>query len=271
MLWGFWIAELLKMSPKPPFSIVLVNYKTLNLTRICLDLLSEHAQKAGIPVWVVDNDSADDSIEYLRTVPWINLIERPAPAKETGHIAHGMALDLALEKIDSDYLFLMHTDTFIYDPNVFSMMMQHCVNDPDVAAVGCTEQLNRGTVRTLWRFSSRLFKHHFRRMKLALGLRSKEPKAWKEVHLKSFCTLWNSKLMKQHGLHFQIDDRTPGYELQDRMVQMGYKVKFLSPGKIFKYLDHVQGGTVAAAGGYGQDHRRARMYQDSLKRFSSAN
>ena len=75
--------------------------------------------------------------------------------------------------------------------------------------------------------------------------------------------------MKQQGLHFQIDDRVPGYELQDRVIRLGYKVVFLSPGKIFKYLDHVQSGTVAAAGGYGQGHRRTKMYQDILKRFSA--
>ncbi|POA16849.1 glycosyltransferase [Pseudomonas sp. FW300-N1A1] len=258
-------------TPKPRFSIVLVNYKTLDLTRICLDLLYEHGQKAGIPVWVVDNGSADDSVEYLRSLNWINLIERKLPTKEPGHIAHGNALDMALAKVDTDYLFLMHTDTFVFDAHVFTMMMDHCTNDPKVVAVGCTEQLNRGIPRTLWRFTSRLLKHHFRHLKLSLGLRSKDPKPYKETHLKSFCTLWNSRLVKQQGLHFQIDDRVPGYALQDRMIDLGYKVVFLSPRKIFKYLDHIQAGTVAAAGGYGQHHRRTKMYENILKRFNAMN
>jgi GT2 family glycosyltransferase len=256
---------------KPPFSIVLVNYKTHDLTRICLDLLREPVRKAGIPVWVVDNGSADASVEYLRSLDWINLIERDAPTKEPGHIAHGKALDMALVRVNTDYLFLMHTDTFVFDANVFAMMMEHCTKDQNIIAVGCTEQLNRGLPRTAWRFTSRLIKHHYRRLKQSLGLRSKEPKPYRETYLKSFCTLWNGRLMKQQGLHFQIDDRVPGYELQDRVIGLGYKVVFLSPGKIFKYLDHVQSGTVAAAGGYGQNHRRTKMYQDILKRFSATN
>ncbi|MNC80627.1 hypothetical protein D3C75_1334930 [compost metagenome] len=77
--------------------------------------------------------------------------------------------------------------------------------------------------------------------------------------------------MKQQGLRFQIDDRVPGYALQDRMIDLGYKVVFLSPRKIFKYLDHIQAGTVAAAGGYGQHHRRTKMYENILKRFNSIN
>jgi GT2 family glycosyltransferase len=256
---------------KPPFSIVLVNYKTIEITRICLDLLHQHLGDSNIPVWVVDNDSADESTDYLRTLDWINLIERKAPEPEHGHIAHGKALDLVLERVETDFLFLLHTDTFIFDKNVFSMMLNKCIKNPKVVAVGCTEQLNRGTARTLWRFSSRLVKHHVRRLKLSLGLRSREPKPYREVYLKSFCTLWNCKLMKQHGMHFLMDERVPGYTLQDRMTQLGYVVELLSPRKIFSYLDHIQAGTVAAAGGYATTHRRTKMYNDILKRLKGDN
>jgi GT2 family glycosyltransferase len=256
--------------PTPPqanFSLVLVNYKTLDLTRMCLELLREHVTEQQIPVWVVDNDSADASLDYLRSLDWINLIERPSPGKEAGHIAHGKALDLVLDKVATDYLFLLHTDTFIYDKEVFSMMMRECTKTPDIAAVGCVEQINRGMLRDTWRLTSRFCKHYVRRAKTQLGLKTKEPKPYRETHLKSFCTLWNARLMKSQGLHFCMDDRVPGYTLQDRMSALGYGIKFLSPRKIFHYLDHIQSGTVAAAGTYGKDHRRTKMYQASLKRF----
>lgn len=254
---------------KPAYSLVLVNYKTLDITRICLELLHQHLGNSNIPVWVVDNDSADESLEYLRTLDWINLIERASPGREQGHIAHGKALDMALECIETDYVFLLHTDTFIFDKNVFSMMLNTCLKNPMVAAVGCVEQINRGTARTLWRFSSRWVKHHARRLKRSVGLRSKEPRPYKEVHLKSFCTLWNCKLMKQHQLRFLMDERVPGYALQDQMTGLGYEVKLLSPRKIFHYLDHIQAGTVAASGAYGTTHRRTKMYNTILKRMNS--
>ncbi|POA21618.1 glycosyltransferase [Pseudomonas sp. FW300-N1A1] len=250
------------------FSIAIVNYKTPEITKICLDLLHQHVDSNNVPIWVVDNYSADESTEYLRTLDWINLIERSVSEPEPGHIAHGKALDLVLERIETDYLFLMHTDTFIFDKNVFPMMLNKCINNQNVVAVGCVEQINRGTVRTLWRFSSRLFKHHFRRLKISAGLRSREPKPYKEIYLKSFCTLWNCKLIKQHGMHFSMDDRVPGYTLQDRMTEFGYVIEMLSPRKIFSYLDHIQSGTVAAAGGYEKTHRRTKMYNDILKRLN---
>ncbi|EJM37586.1 putative glycosyltransferase [Pseudomonas sp. GM33] len=250
------------------FSIVIVNYKTPEITKICLELLHQHVGGHNVPIWVVDNYSADESTEYLRTLDWINLIERSVSEPEAGHIAHGKALDMVLERVDTDYLILMHTDTFVFDKNVFPMILNKCINNKKVAAVGCVEQLNRGTARTLWRFSSRLFKHHYRRIKTSMGLRSREPKPYREVYLKSFFTLWNCKLVKQHGMHFSMDDRVPGYTLQDRMTQLGYVVETLSPRKIFSYLDHIQAGTVAAAGGYGKTHRRTKMYNNILKRLN---
>lgn len=252
------------MTKTSKFSIALVNYKTHDLTKNCLELLRETASAQGIPVWVVDNDSGDDSTDYLRSLDWINLIERASPGREAGHIAHGKALDMILERIDTDYVLLLHTDTFIYDPRVFQLLLDRCTAHSKVAAAGCVEQLNRGLVRTVWRHSSRYCKHYFRRGLRALGLPGRPPKPWKEQHLKSFCTLWNAKAMKQHGLHFCMDDRVPGYTLQDRMVELGYDISLVSPGRLFKYLDHVQSGTVAAAGGYDANHRRTRMYNRAL-------
>lgn len=250
------------------FSIVIVNYKTPEITKICLELLHQHVGSKNVPVWVVDNYSADESTQYLRTLDWINLIERSVSEPEAGHIAHGKALDMVLERVDTDYLLLMHTDTFVFDKNIFPMILNKCTSNKKVVAVGCVEQLNRGTARTVWRYSSRLFKHHYRRLKISMGLRSREPKPYREVYLKSFFTLWNCKLIKQHGMHFSMDDRVPGYTLQDQMTALGYVVETLSPRKIFSYLDHIQAGTVAATGGYGKTHRRTKMYNNILKRLN---
>jgi GT2 family glycosyltransferase len=259
------------LHPSPrTFSIALVNYKTCEMTRTCLELLQRHLADRDVPVWVVDNNSADDSTTYLRSLSWINLIERVQPAGEPGHIAHGKALDMILERIDTDYVLLMHTDTFIYDEKVFKLMLDLCSQDPKVAAVGCVEQLDRGLLRTAWRFGSRYCKHHYRRMLQALGIPGRLPKPWKEEHLKSFCTLWNSKAMKQQGLHFCMDERVPGYTLQDRMLASGYSIVEIPARRLFKYLDHIQSGTVAACGGYGKGHRRNRMYEDAIARLNRA-
>ncbi|MCX7078529.1 MAG: glycosyltransferase, partial [Pseudomonas sp.] len=132
------------LSTPANYSIVLVNYKSLELTKTCLELLREGLQETGVPVFVVDNYSDDASSEYLRTLNWINLIERESTTPEAGSVAHGRALDMALDHVETEYLFLLHTDTFIYDPTVFTLMISQCTGPREVAAVGCLEQLNRG-------------------------------------------------------------------------------------------------------------------------------
>jgi hypothetical protein len=259
---------------QPRFSIALVNYKTLELTRIALELIKKHIDsgelgKDRVDVWVVDNHSQDASTEYLRSLNWIRLIERVPAGLDEGFEAHGRGLDLILEAVNTDYLFLLHTDTFIYDSSVFDWMLSFCLADSKVAAVGCLEQLNRGYLRAAWRISSRFMKHYSRRFRRFIGISAKEPKPYVEQYMKSFCTLWNVRLMKQHGYRFLMDNRIPGYELQDRMKADGYKLITLSPMKLFQYLDHVEAGTVGLCADYADTNRRVKRKKAILKKIES--
>lgn len=258
----------------PKFSIAMVNYKTLELTKIALELLKKHIDNGEldadrVEVWVVDNHSQDASTEYLRSLDWIHLIERAPAGKEQGFEAHGRGLDMILSSIDTDYLFLLHTDTFIYEPSVFDMMLSYCLSDNKIAAVGCLEQLNRGYLRTAWRIGTRFIKHYSRRFRRFVGLPAREPKPYMEQYMKSFCTLWNVQLMKQYGYTFLMADRIPGYELQDRMKAHGYKFKYLSPMKLFQYLDHVEAGTVGLRAAYADSNRRVKRKKSILKKIES--
>lgn len=254
------------MPARPTFSVVLVNYKTRDITKICLDLLRTalHQAKLCADVWVVDNASGDESTDYLRTLDWIRLIEREVPPGEPGFVGHGRALDMVMQRVDSDYLLLMHTDTFIYDPAIIGLMLDAAAQDPSVCAVGCVEQIDRGLLGRSWRLATRFLKHHARRFKQALGMPSKDPKPYREVYLKSFCALWNLRIVKQHDLAFVMTERIPGYEMQDRLSALGYRIVYLPARRVFRYLDHIQAGTVAAAGTYGPGHRRTRMYERIL-------
>jgi len=253
---------------KPAYSVVLVNYKTRELTEICLKLLYKAFKGTGVQVWVVDNDSADESTEFLRSLDWIHFVERKPVANEPGFMAHGCALDMVLERVNTDYLYLLHTDTLIHDPEVFDIMLNECKHQKNVAAVGCVDQIYRGQVRIVWRFVSRFLKHYMRRLKLRIGFSSKQPKPYYEVHLKSFCALWNIKLMKEKGLTFALNNKIPGYEAQDRLIEQGYKISYLSARKMFKYMDHVEAATVSAQGGYDESHRRTKKYNAILEKMN---
>ncbi len=255
----------------PIFAIVMVNYKTLELTKISLSLLKQHLDAGLIPkateVWVVDNDSQDASTNYLRSLDWIHLMERKAAGKEQGFAAHGNALDLVLPKINCQYLFLMHTDTFIYQPKVFEMLLAGVQNKPNIVAIGCLEQLNRGYLRSYWRLASRFCKHYSRRTVRFLGIEGREPKPYKEQYIKSFFALWDVQWIQQNKHTFFMQDRIPSYTLQDVALNTGKQIKTISAMQLFKYLDHVEAGTVGLVRGYDDMNRRVKRKLELLKKY----
>lgn len=245
------------------FSIALVNYKTRDVTSICLELIHEAIDPRKVPVWVVDNGSNDDSLSYLKSLDWIHLIERTPVAGEAGFMAHGAALDMILERVTTKYLLLLHTDTFIYDPAIFRLLLSRCM-DNKVAAVGCLEPVYRGPAHSFVRYVMRGAKYHYRKARLALGFTTRRPKLHFETHLKSFCSLWSVPIIRQHGLTFSMAQRNPSYEMQDRLRNLGYTLAEVSPQRLFRYLDHVDKATASARDGMRINDRRSNKYRRIL-------
>lgn len=242
-------------------SIALVNYKTPEVTRLCLELLHQAIDVNKVPVWVVDNDSRDESLAHLKSLDWIHLIERQPVANEHGFMAHGRALDMILEQVDTDYLLLMHTDTLIYDAGIIRSMLETLAKHKNAAAIGCLEQVNRTRLATVWRVAIRAVKYYFRKFKVAVGISTREPRLFYEVYLKSFCTLWNVNVIKQHQMRFAMVERIPGYEMQDQLRQLGYDFLTIPPQQMFQYLDHIEAGTVSHVKGLAKNHKRVKNYQ----------
>jgi len=250
----------------PDLSIVLVNYKTPEVTKICLELLEKAVDVSQVSVWVVDNHSNDESLAYLKSLRWIHLIERKSTGPEVGFMAHGRALDMALDQINTDYLLLMHTDTLIYNAKIIEILLNKIQSNARAAAVGCLEQVKRNSINTLWRLSSRAVKYYLRLTKLKLGFKTREPRLFYEIYLKSFCTLWNVNIIKKHALRFAMVERIPGYEMQDVLRKFGYDFVSIPPQQMFQYLDHIEAGTVSLVQGLAKNHKRVKNKQAILKK-----
>lgn len=247
-------------------SIVLVNYKTPEMTQICLELLQKAVDVTKVSVWVVDNDSNDASVDYLKSLSWVNLLERKGTKPEVGFMAHGRALDMAMEQVDTDFVLLMHTDALIYNPKIIHILLDEMQAKPTVAAVGCLEQVERTGVETAWRVFSRAVKYYMRRAKRAVGIKTRDPRLFYEIYLKSFCTLWNAKVIKENELSFAMVERIPGYEMQDVLRKRGYDFVAIPPRKMFQYMDHIEAGTVALVRGLGKQHKRVKNAQAIIEK-----
>ncbi len=253
----------------PDYSIAIVNYKTAEVTKICLELLEKVIDVSKTPVWVVDNNSGDESLDLLKSNSWIHLIERKPIQAEEGFMAHGRALDLILAQVKTKYLLLIHTDTLIYDAKIIYILLEKMVSESSVMAVGCLEQVKRTWLETVWRYFIRAIKYYTRKLKRALGFKTRDPRLYYEIYLKSFCTLWNADLIKQYGFSFAMTERIPGYEIQDRLRALGYKTIDLPAREMFKYLDHIEAGTVSLVKNLDKRHKRVKNYQNKISEVKS--
>ena len=110
---------------KDKATICIINYKTLDLTRLCLRSIRKFTNYP-YEVMVVDKNSRDESLEYLKSLNWIRLIERrPESGEPGGGYAHGAGLDLGLENCNTEFFISLHSDVAIRKKNWLSDLIAY--------------------------------------------------------------------------------------------------------------------------------------------------
>ena len=95
---------------RPRCSIIIPHYRTEEFTRLCLRSLRKHSRLPN-EVIVVDNNSNDASLDYLRGLSWIKLIENRTQAR--GSVAHREALELGVAAATGEWLIFFHSGTVV--------------------------------------------------------------------------------------------------------------------------------------------------------------
>src|SRR3989344_3227699 len=91
-------------------SVILVNWNTCDLTRGALASVYKETGGFDFEVIVVDNNSADDSVEMLKKeFPQVTLIENK------DNRGFGKANNQALKIAQGDYIMFLNTDTVVLD------------------------------------------------------------------------------------------------------------------------------------------------------------
>lgn len=93
---------------QPVVSVLLVSYRTRELTLACLESLKA-ATRTPYETIVVDNDSRDGTVESLReSMPEVRVV----PSNR--NLGFGAAVNLAASRAAGDYLLLLNTDTSVH-------------------------------------------------------------------------------------------------------------------------------------------------------------
>ena len=111
-------------------SVVIVNYNVRHYLTACLDSVAKALEGFEGEVFVVDNNSTDDSVEVVtRDYPWVHLINN----KE--NVGFSRANNIAIRQSKGEYVLLLNPDTVVEEDtlrNVLTFMDQH----PKAGAVG---------------------------------------------------------------------------------------------------------------------------------------
>lgn len=121
-------------------SIIIVNYNTRELTLQCISTVYESNIENNLEVFVVDNNSSDNSVEAIRQqFPNVILIEN----KE--NVGFSKANNQAIKQATGAFVLLLNSDTIVKE-NTLSIMLQYMKENEDVGAAGCEVLLPDGTL-----------------------------------------------------------------------------------------------------------------------------
>ncbi len=225
---------------KSKATICVVNYKTLDFTRLCLRSIRKFTSYP-YEVIVVDNDSQDDSLEYLKSLGWIRLIERRSRANEPGGgYAHAAGLDLGLENCNTEFFVSMHSDTFIQKQNWLTNLISYFGNDENVACVGSGKIELLANWRILLKKATdlRTFKRKI--------LREPDPVGKFRYYNRTICCLYRTDILRREKLSFlkgKDKGLTGGKKLYFELVDHGYKTIELPPAIMGRFVLHLAHAT----------------------------
>ena len=102
----------------PGTSIVILSFNTLDYTKQCLESVKETVLLDRCQIVVVDNASSDGSLEYLRTLDWITLVEN----KENRGFPGGCNDGINVSFPEND-IYLLNSDTILPKNALFWLKM----------------------------------------------------------------------------------------------------------------------------------------------------
>jgi GT2 family glycosyltransferase len=252
-------------------TILLPNYKTLNLTKLCLHSIRKYTDINRVKVIVIDNDSNDDSLDYLRSVKWITLIERKDIAGEEPAAMHARALDEGLARVDTEYVLSMHTDTIVSSPDWLDYLLNIIEPDDRIAGVGSWKLEQQSAFK---QYAKRL--ESFFQTRIWFPLVGKKSKitgtADNFYYLRSHCALYRTALIQQYSNGFHDEGDTAGRVLHRKLAAQGFKMVFLPAEQLIKYMRHLNHATMilnpeisGKKTGSAKARRRIKRELDSLQ------
>jgi len=112
-------------------SVVIVNYNVRDFLVQAIRSIEQASSRLSSEIWVVDNNSVDDSVETVRQeFPDVHLIAN------TDNAGFGVANNQAIRQCRGDYVLILNPDTIVQE-DTLETMVAFMEERPDCGALGC--------------------------------------------------------------------------------------------------------------------------------------
>ncbi|WP_017926142.1 glycosyltransferase family 2 protein [Thioalkalivibrio sp. HL-Eb18] len=232
-------------------SISIPHWQVLPLLQPCLRSIRKNTSGKDVEVIVIDNGSKDESLDYLRSLEWIRLIERPEEGLFNFPDNVWTSHDIALKEATGEFLVTMHTDLFVKREDWLDEYLKAMAGNPRLGGVGTWKLELKNPV---YEFQKRVFHVIRSNIKYALGLRKKRYE-WKQGHYpKDFCAMYRRQILLDEGLTFRsiegkkgFYDQSGGYSISAQLWDKGYPTRVIPVRTMIPRIVHLGHGTAAVS------------------------
>lgn len=239
----------------PRISICIPHWQVKEYMQLCLRSIRKHSAKYDLEVIVVDNGSKDDSLEYLRSLDWIRLIERPEESCANWPENVFTAWDVGIRAATGEYFITMHTDVFIRTDNWLDPFLREVRRDPQAAGIGAWK-LN--LENPLYAWQKRIVGYAVARVKMLFG--RKKTLKWQQGHYpRDYCAMYRRDAILDNQLTFRrVHGQGGGYSIAKQLWDAGYHMRIIPAREMARHVYHVAHGTAAVRSEKPLNHRRAQ-------------
>lgn len=232
----------------PKITVCIPHWQVKRYMTICLRSIRKHSEKYDLQVIVVDNGSKDESLDYLRSLNWILLLERPEEVHTNWPGNVFTAWDYGLQYATGDFYITMHSDVFVKADDWLDPLLREINQSPKVAGVGAWKLYIENPV---YAFQKRVFRYLVKRFRQMLG--RQDLAEWKTGHYpRDYCAMYRRGVLMDNGLHF-----TPipgaagglakggGRSIAMQIWNAGFETRMVPLGEMGSKMMHIAHGTAA--------------------------
>lgn len=206
----------------------------------CLRSIRKHSNAYDLEIIVIDNGSKDGSLDYLKSLSWIRLVERPEEGPENWPNNVFTSWDRGLEDATGDYYVSMHSDVFVKADDWLDPFLATICATSNAVASGSGKLKVEHPLYTL---QKKIIGGTAQRVKKLMG---KNPKIDDDNgrYPRDYCAMYDTGFLKSHKIRFAKQDNiSGGHQVATQIWEHGGETPIFSVREMDRVLAHIAHGT----------------------------